>query len=420
MRLRVSIPGVRCTMRRIRRQRGQIAPIALFGILIASAVLVVMYNTGHKITEKSHLTNAADAAAYSGAVWTARHLNFMAYTNRAMVANHVGVGHFVSYVSWVRYIDETIDFIEDFARYIPYAGQYVSMVENIIAEIREFTEESAEFAIPTMDTWNATYRAAQLEAQASLALDNLTEVMRRTAQAYDPNIRINDRGELGALPSELRGVLEARVLSQMYEVATFVERYTADDDDGAIQELIEASMRVDANTTRWIAGERGWRFNSLLRQFRKQGSTSHSQSENSADWEATDRLQTRQRRLFGWSRWSNIGPSADASASEFDDEYEGVPSYYNVAGRPGFHGLTIAAIATRRQQSVAERDFREIGRTGVAAGGHAVMTAMAAARVSFRRPTIGVPSLGRATEYSNLFNPFWEAHLVEADLGVGL
>jgi len=404
----------------VRRQRGQIAPIALFGILIASAVLVVMYNTGNKITEKSHLANAADAAAYSGGVWTARHLNFMAYTNRAMVANHVGVGHFVSYVSWVRYIDETIDFIEDFARYIPYAGQYIEIVENIIAEVREFTEESAEFAIPTMDTWNATYRAAQLEAQASLALDNLTEIMRRTAQAYDPNIRINDRNELSGLPSELRGVLEARVLAQMYGVATFVERYTASDDDGAIEELIGASMRVNADTTRWIAGERGWRFNSLLRQFRKLGSTSHSQSEDSADWEATDQLQTRQRRLFGWSRWSNIGPTADASASEFDDDYEGVPSYYNVGGQPGFHGLTISAIATRRQQTVGERDFRDIGRTGVAADGNAVMTALATARVSFRRPTVGFPSLGRAAEYSNLFNPFWEAHLVESDLGLGL
>src|SRR5215218_5215023 len=87
-------------------QRGQIAPIALFGVLIASAVLVLMYNAGQKVTEKSQVANAADAAAYSGAVWTARHLNFMAYTNRAMVANHVAVGHFVSYVSWVRYIND--------------------------------------------------------------------------------------------------------------------------------------------------------------------------------------------------------------------------------------------------------------------------------------------------------------------------
>ena len=83
-------------MRSAKRQRGQIAPVALFGVLIASATLVMMYNTGQKVTEKSQVANAADAAAYSGAVWTARHLNFMAYTNRAMIANHAAVGHFVS------------------------------------------------------------------------------------------------------------------------------------------------------------------------------------------------------------------------------------------------------------------------------------------------------------------------------------
>jgi len=403
-----------------RRQHGQIAPIALFGVLIASAVLVLMYNAGTKVTEKTHVANAADAAAYSGAVWTARHLNFMAYTNRAMVANDIGVGHFVTYVSWVRYIDETIDYIEDFAQFIPYAGEYVEIVKEIVAEVREFTEESAEFAIPIMDTWNATYRAAQFEAQASLALDHLDELMQRTARAYDPQIRINDRNEFNAMPSVLRTALDARLLSQLASVPTFVERYSADDDDGSIEELIGSSMRANGDTTRWIAGERGWRFNSLMRQFRKQGSTSHSQSEDSADWEATDRLQSRKRDLTGWGSWRSIGPTADASASEFDDDYAGVPNYYNVSGDPGAHTLTIAAVATRRQNTTANRTFRDVGRSGSAMNPSAVIAAAAVANVEFRRPTEGFASLGRAQEYSNLFNPFWEARLAEADLGLGL
>jgi hypothetical protein len=404
-----------------RRPRGQVAPVALFGVLIASAVLIVMINTGHKITEKSQVANAADAAAYSGGVWTARHLNFMAYTNRAMIANHVGVGHFVAYVSWVRYIDETISFIADFAQFIPYAGQYVEIVQEIVAEVREFTEESAEFAVPAMDTWNASYRAAQMEAQASLALNNLTELMRRTGQAYDPNIRINDRNEFSSLPPLVRTALETRLLSQMVNVPTFVAQYSADEDDGSIEELIGRSARVDADTTRWIAGERGWRFDTFTRQFRKQGSTAHSQSEDSADWEATDRLQMRRRQLFGWSRWSNIGPTADASASEFDDEYAGVPSYYNVAGDPGSAGLHVVAVATRRQATVAERDFRDVGRSGAATDARSVLASIAMARVEFKRPdNNGFASLGPAIEYSNLFNPFWEARLSEADLGLGL
>lgn len=112
-------------------QLGQIAPVALFGVLIASAALMLMYNTGQKVTEKSQVANAADAAAYSGAVWTARHLNFMAYTNRAMIANHAAVGHLVSYVSWIRYIDDSIEYIDRITQFIPYVGQYVDMVEQV-------------------------------------------------------------------------------------------------------------------------------------------------------------------------------------------------------------------------------------------------------------------------------------------------
>lgn len=403
-----------------RRVRGQIAPVALFGILIASAVFVVMYNAGQKVTEKSLVANAADAAAYSGAVWAARHLNFMAYTNRAMIANHIGVGHFVSYVSWVRYIDETIDTIEDFAQFIPYAGEYVEIVQEIVAEVREFTEESAEFAIPIMDTWNSSYRAAQLEAQASLALDHLTDLMQRTARTYDPNIRINERSEFAGMPSVLRTALDARLLSQLAGVPTFVDRYSADDDDGVIEELIGDSMRANADTSRWVVGERGWRFNSALRQFRKQGGTSHSQSEDAADWDATDRLQSRKRELFGWSSWRNIGPTADASASEFDDDYAGVPNYYNVAGEPSSDGLRISAIATRRQSTVPARTFRDVGRSGASSDARSVIAAAAIARVDFHRPSEGFASLGRAQEYSNLFNPFWEARLAETDLGLGL
>src|SRR5690606_24313908 len=152
--------------------------------------------------------------------------------------------------------------------------------------------------------------------------------------------------------------------STMTASGCIVHRYTAGEDDEHLDDLIAGSLRSDQDTARWIAGERGWRFNSLMRQFRKQGGTTHSQSGDSADWQASDRLQTRRRRLFGWSRWSNVGRTADASASEFDDEYAGVPTYYNVRGRPAFRGLQIAAIATRRQGSVAHRRFRELGRSG--------------------------------------------------------
>lgn len=395
------------------RQSGQIAPLALFGVLVASAVLVLMFNTGQKITEKSNVANAADAAAYSAAVWTARHLNFMAYTNRAMIANHAAVGHFVSYVSWVRYIDDSIEYIDRVTQWIPYVGQYVDRVEQIAEQVREATEQTARVTVPAIDGWNANFRAAQMEAQTSLALENLQELMRQTARAYDSDIRINDRAELSAMPGELEGLLEARMLNQQRNVPEFVQRYTPRSDQGGINELINASVRATNDMQRWTSGERGWRENLIAVQLRKLGSTSHAQDERGADWRAADQLQYRTRGLFGWRSWRRIGDrTSTATAREFDADYSGVPRYYNVAGGPGEQALDIIAIATKQQSRISSSAVLGMNATSQP------LAVAAQARVRFRRPadrTFG--SLGQnRREYSNLFNPFWEASLVPLEV----
>lgn len=400
-----------------RRQRGQIAPIALFGVLIASAALLMMYNTGQKITEKSQVANAADAAAYSGAAWTARHLNFMAYTNRAMIANHAAVGHFISYVSWIRYINDSIDFIDRIAQFIPYVGQYVDIVQQVAEQVRNVTERSAEIAVPAIDSWNANFRAAQVETQASLALNNLNELMEQTARRWDPDIHVNDRDALAAMPDALRSLIEAQLIGQLASVPGFVERYTASDDAGAVTELISASLSANDDLKRWASGERGWRENLLVAQIRKQGSTSVQQSEDGADWRAMDQLQFRTRGVFGWHSWRRIGArTSRANASEFDSNYQGVPSYYNVAGSPGDRSLRIAAIATKAQTRVVTRAI-----LGMDSNAHPLAVA-AMARVSFRRPTgASFAALGRDQhEYANLFNPFWDARLISVESGMGL
>lgn len=397
------------------RQLGQIAPIALFGVLIASAVLVMMFNTGQKVTEKSLVANAADAAAYSGAVWTARHLNFMAYTNRAMIANHVAIGHFVSYVSWVRYIHDSIEYIDRITQWIPYVGQYIDMVEQIAQQVREITEQTAGVAVPAIDAWNVNFRAAQAEAHASLALRNLGELMQHAASAYDPRIRINDRDELAAMPDELRSLLDAQLMGQLAAVPSFIQRYTATDDRGSVSELISASLRANSDMQRWIEGERGWRETGGLFRLRKQGSTTSVQTANDADWRARDQLQYSTRRLFGWRSWRRIGDeTSTATAREFDADYSGVPAYYNIAGSPGDRSLRIAAIATKRQQQVATADL--LGMTSP----RLPLVASAAATVVFRRPAgSAFPTVGtNRREFANLFNPFWEAKLASADLGL--
>ena len=389
-------------------ESGQVAPVALFGILIASAVLALLFNTSQKVTAKSLVANAADAAAYSGAVWTARHLNFIAYTNRAMIANHAAVGHFVSYVSWIRYIDDSIDYIDRVAQWIPYVGQYIDAVGQVAGEVRQGTEHAARIAIPAIDGWNATFRAAQVETQASLAPEHLRELMAQTVSAYHPAIRINDSGDLGALPAELRILLEAQLLEQAGAVPAFVQRYTAGNDRNSASELIGASLLVNDDVKRWIGGDRGWRQNLLAAQIRKRGSSSGTQGSSHADWKSADELQHRQLNFDGWERWRRVGDkTSTASAREFASNYAGVPNYYNVTGAPGDKALAIVALATLRQASVATVKLSGMRTTD------APISVAALARIEFHRPGAGAFTTltGNRQEYANLFNPFWEAHL---------
>ena len=63
--------------------------------IIFLSVLVV-YNTATATREKMKLQNTADATTYSASVLTARSLNYLAYTNRAMAANESGIATLAS------------------------------------------------------------------------------------------------------------------------------------------------------------------------------------------------------------------------------------------------------------------------------------------------------------------------------------
>ena len=66
-----------------------------------SAVMVFyLFSTAQLANQKTKLQNTADAAAFSSGVLQARDYNFAAYTNRAMIANHVAMAQFVSLDSW--------------------------------------------------------------------------------------------------------------------------------------------------------------------------------------------------------------------------------------------------------------------------------------------------------------------------------
>ncbi len=84
--------------------------VLTLAVVLASGLL--LFNSGMLATKKMQVQNAADAAAYSIALLEARDLNFMAYTNRAVVANEVGIGQMVGLVSWAYYMESVPEFLD--------------------------------------------------------------------------------------------------------------------------------------------------------------------------------------------------------------------------------------------------------------------------------------------------------------------
>lgn len=404
------------------RQRGQILPTAVLGVLIASMILALMYRNGNAITEKSELANAADAAAYSGAVWTARHLNFMAYTNRAMVANHVTVGHFVSYMSWYRYVAGAIKQFNKYARFIPYIGPVINQINAIIQANKQFTEASARILVPTIDGANALYRAAQLEAKGTLALGGLTDLMQRTARSYNESINVNDLSDISSLPVAASAPLLADLGLQQAQLFDFMRQFTASNDGGRLNELVDRSLRANEDLRRWVSGTRGWSVSFGCVRFRKEGSTRHTQTAAAADWRATDRLRDSFCDPFG--DFDTVGRAGSASAREFARGYRGVASYYELSnrqnrGRPSEQPLQVTAVVTKPQNRVglpSPQGFANKPLMGLSNSAQP-MASMASAVAEFKRPGgVGFTSLGSNVEYGNLFNPFWNGRLAKFDL----
>lgn len=88
----------------MRRQRGLAMVYGLFVLVGGLLALFFFFNTGQLAREKTQLVNTADAVAYSAGVLHAKSLNYLAYTNRAYIANEVLVAQAVSLSSWAHYL----------------------------------------------------------------------------------------------------------------------------------------------------------------------------------------------------------------------------------------------------------------------------------------------------------------------------
>ncbi len=90
-------------MRSVIKQKGQAMIFGLLFLAVVIMALLILYNQGQLVTNRIQLENAADASVYSQAKLAARNQNFIAYTNRSMVANEVSIGQMVAILSWAKH-----------------------------------------------------------------------------------------------------------------------------------------------------------------------------------------------------------------------------------------------------------------------------------------------------------------------------
>ena len=116
----------------IKSQKGQ---AMIFGLLFLAVVIMAMltlFNQGQLVKNRVQLENAADATAYSQAKLAARNQNFIAYTNRAMVANEVSIGQMVALLSWAKHYKNVGAFVKYPAYNFPIAPPSPVTFSNVL------------------------------------------------------------------------------------------------------------------------------------------------------------------------------------------------------------------------------------------------------------------------------------------------
>tara|TARA_R110002050_G_scaffold9504_1_gene33230 strand:+ start:376837 stop:379035 length:2199 start_codon:yes stop_codon:yes gene_type:complete len=117
------------------KEKGQAMVFSLLFLAVAIMTLLILYNQGQLVKNRVQLENAADAAVYSQAKLAARNLNFIAYTNRAMVANEVSIGQMVALLSWVKHY-KNVGAFSFFPLYtVPIAPPSPTTLQSIMAPV---------------------------------------------------------------------------------------------------------------------------------------------------------------------------------------------------------------------------------------------------------------------------------------------
>ncbi|MBS0192668.1 MAG: hypothetical protein JSR34_00275 [Proteobacteria bacterium] len=444
-------------MRRVpaaqRRQSGQIIiMVAILAIVLLLAALLV-YNVGRVNLVKTRLQNTADSASYSSALVMARAYNFTAYSNRAMVANQVAIAQMVSLASWSRFYclifadskcgkfsangtDRAILFGLNLFGGQP--GKTVnSLYQNISSAVFNTLDTTTGPAVTLLDGLESVLSNASTVYMLGTALE-VPAVAVQVVHDNDPQAAVSGTGSAALAVSEI-------------QLAANQKRYTplrrADDPGNRFHNVTMASLDP------WTSSRSGSEdppFTTGLTAFGNclgdgfggidffgTWSGTAALSNDNTQWTANDR-----GAYFGFGVcvivvdifpipipvFIPVPPStgmgiAGGNAGQWQvGSYSGLRSYMGLRrlNQPDWESPTINLFVERKTQTVdTTKQMHDSGQP--IAGGQldmydsqasGIIQVASSANAYFVRPD-GQWSLGGYLVYGNLFNPYWEAHLVK-------
>ncbi|RUO65618.1 hypothetical protein SAMN06297229_0956 [Pseudidiomarina planktonica] len=180
--------------------QGQIS--LLFGTTLAALLVVTLLlaSSMRQISQQWYLQNVADAAASSGALVMARELNFIALTNRALIANQIALAQLVGLVSWMAMLEDGSKRLAMISRVVPYLNTFTHQLQNFIRSARPIIEGLIKLAIISqrvvVQAISASQRAAHV-AFTTLIVQTIEEVTFK----HDPNLSWEARHTNGVVPA---------------------------------------------------------------------------------------------------------------------------------------------------------------------------------------------------------------------------
>ena len=424
-----------------RVQRGQALVLGLFVLFLGTISLFFLFSTGQVSADKQRVTNTADAAAYSAALWRARVLNYDAYSNRAMIANEVAIAQTLTLASETQYLK---NFAACFAREAGDGGELCEALLPNITQIIPYFVAALEYAYIALqyvdeglmytvegeiafrsEIVNRTLSASQLPMHASANFVLLDNIVDQVVRANDANFTST------VLPDAFENFTKRYSGDQRTRLANIVRRqldpYSKDRRftltvipnicfAGLIYRKRGGTM-LSSSMDRWDAIDdlSEWRYHFSLK-----GGCAHEYPMSWADRRAAgqsdpdpagvadnpDALDNSRNAAHTYDEYAGVQPFMDLNYTALDDDDASV--------RNPRRGVAVAVSLPGANLRTANKLNVGVGRLRLKENlERNRITSVGAAEVYFKRP---VARADGKVELPSLFNPYWQARLIEPTL----